>query len=74
MDRAALDAATAAAPATRVERCLERQSEAAAKLGAQADELAPGPPSHAMPARLRNAMLAALSQVDSGPRLAPIAD
>ena len=31
-----------------VERCLERVSEAAAKLGTQADELAPGPPWHAV--------------------------
>jgi uncharacterized protein with HEPN domain len=42
MDRAAFDAD----PRTRdaVERCLERVSEAATKLGDAADELAPGPP------------------------------
>ena len=42
MDRAGFDADRRTRDA--VERCLERLSEAAAKLGAQAEELAPGPP------------------------------
>jgi uncharacterized protein with HEPN domain len=42
MDRTAFDADSRTRDA--VERCLERLSEAAAKLGNQAEELAPGPP------------------------------
>ncbi len=42
MDRVAFDADSRTRDA--VERCLERLSESATKLGAQADELAPGPP------------------------------
>jgi uncharacterized protein with HEPN domain len=42
MDRPAFDADSRTRDA--VERCLERLSEAATKLGSQAEELAPGPP------------------------------
>ena len=42
MDRAAFEADSRTRDA--VERCLERLSEAATKLGSRADELAPGPP------------------------------
>jgi uncharacterized protein with HEPN domain len=42
LDRASFDADSRTRDA--VERCLERLSEAATKPGAQADELAPGPP------------------------------
>ena len=42
MDRAAFDSDSRTRDA--VERCLERVSEAAAKLGTQAEELAPGRP------------------------------
>ena len=61
MDRAAFDADSCTRDA--VERCLERLSEAAAKLGAQADELAPGPPWHAIRA-FGNVLRNAYDQVD----------
>ena len=63
MDRAAFDADSRTRDA--VERCLERLSEAAAKLGAQADELAPGPPWHAIRA-FGNVLRHAYDQVDPG--------
>jgi uncharacterized protein with HEPN domain len=46
-----------------VERCLERLSEAAAKLGAQAEALAPGPPWQAVRA-FGNVLRHAYDQVD----------
>ena len=46
-----------------VERCLERLSEAAVKLGRQADELAPGPSRHAVRA-FGNVLRHAYDQVD----------
>jgi len=46
MDRAAFEADSRTRDV--VERCLERVSEAATKLGRQADELAPGPAWHAV--------------------------
>ena len=61
MDRAAFDADSRTRDA--VERCLERLSEAAAKLGAQADELAPGPPWQAVRA-FGNVLRHAYDQVD----------
>jgi uncharacterized protein with HEPN domain len=66
MDRAAFDADSRTRDA--VERCLERLSEAAAKLGAQADELAPGPPWHAIRA-FGNVLRRAYDQVDPSPHL-----
>ena len=61
MDRAAFDADRRTRDA--VERCLERVSEAAAKLGDSADELAPGPPWKAVRA-LGNVLRHAYDQVD----------
>jgi uncharacterized protein with HEPN domain len=61
MDRVAFDADSRTRDA--VERCLERLSEAAAKLGAQADELAPGPPWQAVRA-FGNVLRHAYDQVD----------
>ena len=61
MDRAAFDADSRTRDA--VERCLERLSEAAVKLGRQADELAPGPPWHAVRA-FGNVLSHAYDQVD----------
>jgi hypothetical protein len=49
MDRAAFDSDSRTRDA--VERCLERVSEAASKLGEAADELAPGPPWKAVRAK-----------------------
>ena len=46
MDRAAFESDRRTGDA--VERCLERISEAAAKLGPQAEALAPGPPGPAV--------------------------
>jgi uncharacterized protein with HEPN domain len=46
-----------------VERCLERISEAATKLGSQAQELAPGPPWQAVRA-FGNALRHAYDQID----------
>lgn len=61
MDRAAFDADSRTRDA--IERCLERLSEATAKLGEQADELAPGPPWHAVRA-FGNVLRHAYDQVD----------
>jgi uncharacterized protein with HEPN domain len=61
MDRAAFEADRRTRVA--VGRCLERLSEAATKLGAQADELAPGPPWPAVRA-FRNILRHAHDQVD----------
>ena len=61
MDRAAFDADSRTRDA--VERCLERLSEAATKLGAQAEELAPGPPWMAVRA-FGNVLRHAYDQVD----------
>ena len=61
MDRAAFDADSRTRDA--IERCLERLSEAAAKLGAQADELAPGPPWRAVRA-FGNVLRHAYDQID----------
>ena len=61
MDCAAFDADSRTRDA--VERCLERLSEAAAKLGAQAEELAPGPPWQAVRA-FGNVLRHAYDQVD----------
>lgn len=61
MDRAAFDADSRTRDA--VERCLERLSEAAAKLGTRADELAPGPPWQAVRA-FGNVLRHAYDQVD----------
>ncbi len=61
MDRAAFEADRRTRDA--VERCLERVSEAAAKLGEQADELAPGPAWHAVRA-FGNVLRHAYDQVD----------
>ena len=61
MDRAAFDADSRTRDA--VERCLERVSEAAAKLGTQAEELAPGPPWQAVRA-FGNVLRHAYDQVD----------
>jgi uncharacterized protein with HEPN domain len=61
MDRTAFDADSRTRDA--VERCLERISEAAAKLGAQADGLAPGPPWQAVRA-FGNVLRHAYDQVD----------
>ena len=60
MDRAAFDADSRTCDA--VERCLERVSDAAAKLGAQADD-PPGPPWHAVRA-FGNVLRHAYDQVD----------
>jgi uncharacterized protein with HEPN domain len=61
MDRAAFEADNRTRDA--VERCLERLSEAAAKLGDQAEELAPGPPWQAVRA-FGNVLRHAYDQVD----------
>jgi uncharacterized protein with HEPN domain len=61
MDRAAFEADSRTRDT--VERCLERLSEAAAKLGAQADEMAPGPPWPAVRA-FGNVLRHAYDQVD----------
>lgn len=61
MDRAAFDADRRTRDA--VERCLERVSEAATKLGDEAEQLAPGPPWQAVRA-LGNALRHAYDQVD----------
>jgi len=61
MDRAAFEADQRTRDA--VERCLERVSEAASKLGRQADELAPGPSWHAVRA-FGNVLRHAYDQVD----------
>ncbi len=61
MDRAAFDADSRTRDA--IERCLERVSEAAAKLGTQADELAPGPPWNAVRA-FGNVLRHGYDQVD----------
>jgi uncharacterized protein with HEPN domain len=61
MDRAAFEADRRTRDA--VERCLERLSEAASKLGRQADELAPGPAWHAVRA-FGNVLRHAYDQVD----------
>jgi len=63
MDRAAFEADSRTRDA--VERCLERLSEAASKLGAQANELAPGPPWQAVRA-FGNVLRHAYDQVDPG--------
>ncbi len=62
-DRAAFDADSRARDA--VERCLERLSEAAAKLGTQAEQLAPGPPWQAVRS-FGNVLRHAYDQVDPG--------
>ncbi len=61
MDRAAFEADSRTRDA--VERCLERLSEAATKLGPQADELAPGLPWPAVRA-FGNVLRHAYDQVD----------
>jgi len=61
MDRVAFDADSRTRDA--VERCLERLSEAATKLGAQADEFAPGLPWVAVRA-FGNVLRHAYDQVD----------
>ncbi len=61
MDRMAFEADSRTRDA--VERCLGRLSEAATKLGAQADELAPGMPWHAVRA-FGNVLRHAYDQVD----------
>lgn len=61
MDRAAFEADSRTRDA--VERCLERLSEAATKLGSQADELAPGPPWAAVRA-FGNVLRHAYDQID----------
>ncbi|MGI4799002.1 MAG: HepT-like ribonuclease domain-containing protein [Janthinobacterium lividum] len=61
MDRAAFDADRRTRDA--VERCLERVSEAATKLGDEADRLAPGPPWQAV-RTLGNVLRHAYDQVD----------
>ncbi len=61
MDRAAFDADRRTRDA--VERCLQRLSEAATKLGTHAEELAPGPPWPAVRA-LGNVLRHAYDQVD----------
>jgi uncharacterized protein with HEPN domain len=61
MDRAAFEADTRTRDA--VERCLERLSEAATKLGSQAEELAPGLPWPAVRA-FGNVLRHAYDQVD----------
>ena len=61
MDRAAFDADRRTRDA--VERCLERLSEAATKLGAQAEDLAPGPPWQAVRS-FGNVLRHAYDQVD----------
>ncbi len=61
MDRPAFDADSRTRDA--VERCLERLSEAATKLGSQAEELAPGPPWPAVRA-FGNVLRHAYDQVD----------
>jgi len=61
MDRAAFEADSRTRDA--VERCLERLSEAATKLGSQADALAPGPPWQAIRA-FGNVLRHAYDQVD----------
>lgn len=61
MDRAAFDGDSRTRDA--VERCLERVSEAATKLGEAADELAPGPPWKAVRA-FGNVLRHAYDQVD----------
>jgi uncharacterized protein with HEPN domain len=61
MDRAAFGADSRTRDA--VERCLERLSEAATKLASQAEELAPGPPWHAVRA-FGNVLRHAYDQVD----------
>ncbi len=61
MDRAAFDADSRTRDA--VERCLERVSEAATKLGDRAEALAPGPPWRAIRA-LGNVLRHAYDQVD----------
>jgi uncharacterized protein with HEPN domain len=48
-----------------VERCLERLSEAASKLGAEAESLAPGPPWPAIRA-FGNVLRHAYDQIDPG--------
>jgi uncharacterized protein with HEPN domain len=63
MDRAAFDVDSRTRDA--VERCLERISEAASKLGPQAEDLAPGPPWHAIRA-LGNVLRHAYDQVHPG--------
>lgn len=61
MDRIAFEADRRTRDA--VERCLERISEAATKLGAQAEQLAPGPPWSAVRA-FGNVLRHAYDQVD----------
>ena len=61
MDRPAFDADSRTRDA--VERCLERLSEAATKLGSQAEDLAPGPPWPAVRA-FGNVLRHAYDQVD----------
>jgi uncharacterized protein with HEPN domain len=61
MDQAAFDADRRTRDA--VERCLERISEAASKLGAEAERLAPGPPWYAVRS-FGNVMRHAYDQVD----------
>jgi len=61
MDRVAFDADSRTRDG--VERCLERTSEAATKLGPQADELAPGMPWRAVRA-FGNVLRHAYDQVD----------
>jgi len=62
MDRAAFENDRRTRDA--VERCLERISEAAAKLGAEAERLAPGPPWQAVRS-FGNIMRHAYDQVDA---------
>jgi uncharacterized protein with HEPN domain len=61
MDQTAFDADRRTRDA--VERCLERISEAASKLGEEADRLAPGPPWHAVRS-FGNVIRHAYDQVD----------
>ncbi|MBO0711333.1 MAG: DUF86 domain-containing protein, partial [Acetobacteraceae bacterium] len=61
MDQAAFDADSRTRDA--VERCLERISEAAAKLGVKAEQLAPGPPWPAVRS-VGNALRHAYDQID----------
>jgi uncharacterized protein with HEPN domain len=61
MDRSAFDADRRTRDA--VERCLERISEAATKLGTEAEQLAPGPPGQAVRS-FGNVLRHAYDQVD----------
>ena len=63
MDRAAFDVDSRTRDA--VERCLERLSEAVAKLGPQAEQLAPGPPWPAVRA-FGNVLRHAYDRLDPG--------